>query len=63
MAPKKKLIIKNKNLGSIIYTVKAGNEIVWEGEDIHRQYKDLKISNKGENLTVSWRLSKEYLSV
>jgi len=58
MTSTKKLILKNKNNGSIIYTVKAGDSVIWEGKDL-----DLKDSNKGKQLTVGWKRMREYLSV
>jgi len=63
MTLKKKLILKNKNPGSIIYTVKAGDNVIWEGKDLHKEFKDIKTSNKGKQLTIGWRNMKEYLSV
>jgi len=63
MTSTKKLILKNKNNGSIIYTVKAGDDVIWEGKDLHKKFKDLKDSNKGKQLTVGWKRMREYLSV
>ena len=63
MAHKKKLILKSEKMGPIIYTVKAEDDIIWQGRDIHKRFNVLKAAHKGKNLSVSWRYSKEYLSV
>lgn len=63
MASKKKLIIKNKNKQTIIYSVKAGNKTIWEGQEIHKKFKELKKAHNDKELTISWKTLKEYLSV
>jgi hypothetical protein len=59
MSYNKKLVIKGKNKKQIIYMVKAGNEIIWEGTDIHKQFKQLKSAHKDKNLIIAWKQSKE----
>lgn len=63
MTSKKKLIIKNKNKQAIIYAVKAGDETIWEGPDIHKKFKELQNAHNNEELSISWKTFKEYLSV
>ena len=63
MAHNKKLVLGSKKKGQIIYVVKAGNEIIWEGENIHKRFRELKAIHKGQELTVGWKPAKEYISV
>ncbi len=57
----KRLIIKKK--GSIVYSVKAGDSIIWEGKDIHKSFPALKSANRGKELIISWKADEDYLGV
>ena len=62
MTARRKLIIKNKKNDTVRYTIRAGNEIIWQGNNINKILPGLKQSYKGKTLTVSWHSSKEFLS-
>lgn len=59
MIPKNKLTIKKQE--SIVYTIKAGKDIIWKGADIHKKYPKLKAANRDMDLSISCKLSKRFL--
>ena len=63
MPEKTKLVLKKAKKEPIVYAIKADNEILWEGKDLHKRFKDIKATNKDRQLTVCWRSSKENISV
>ncbi len=63
MPGKTKLVLKRTKKESIVYAIKADNEILWEGKDLHKRFKDIKAANKDRQLTVCWRSLKENISV
>ena len=60
MVAKKKLTLRKRD--SVVYTIKAGEDIIWEGKDIHKKYPVLKAANRDKNLRVSWKTVKEFSS-
>jgi hypothetical protein len=59
MVPKNKLTIKKQE--SIVYTIKAGKDIIWEGADIHKKFPILKAANRDKELSIICKSTKRFL--
>jgi hypothetical protein len=53
MQAKRQLILKKND--SIIYQVKADDDIIWEGPNIDEVFPRLKADNKKKRLSIVWR--------
>ena len=57
MAEKRTLILKRH--GTIVYTIKMGENVLWEGKDVHEVYPKLTTTYKDRELTIHWKDKEE----
>jgi hypothetical protein len=61
MANKISLTIKKHS--TMTYTIKSGDKVIWQGQDVHKVFPVIQSEHKGKKLSVAWDTAKGSVNV